>query len=212
MKPEQVTGIALWIVFYGSYAGKAFLGKRKGISVSRMARGVKPLSTRAVEAFLLVITVGGALVSLLSIAFYGEWPLVFGKNAGAETGRILLVTGAAVSAAGCILFILAMRQMKDSWRAGVDESQETSFVTDGIYSVSRNPAFAGFDLLYIGFGLMFSNGLQLLFTLLGVFTFHMQIKEEEAYMEKRWGKAYLEYKNKTARYLSADFLQKRRNT
>ncbi len=37
------------------------------------------------------------------------------------------------------------------WRAGVSEKEKTELVTAGIYRWSRNPAFLGFDLLYIGF-------------------------------------------------------------
>lgn len=47
----------------------------------------------------------------------------------------------------------------------------------------------------------FSNGLMLLFAVLAIFTLHMQIKEEEKYMEKRYGGAYRAYKEKVRRYL-----------
>lgn len=40
--------------------------------------------------------------------------------------------------------------MRDSWRAGISETDKTELVTEGIYQISRNPAFLGFDLLYIG--------------------------------------------------------------
>ena len=40
--------------------------------------------------------------------------------------------------------------MRDFWRAGIPETDKTELVTEGIYQISRNPAFLGFDLLYIG--------------------------------------------------------------
>ena len=40
--------------------------------------------------------------------------------------------------------------MRDFWRAGISETDKTELVTEGIYQISRNPAFLGFDLLYIG--------------------------------------------------------------
>ncbi len=40
--------------------------------------------------------------------------------------------------------------MKDSWRAGIPDSDKTELVTTGIYKYSRNPAFLGFDLQYMG--------------------------------------------------------------
>lgn len=45
--------------------------------------------------------------------------------------------------------------MKDSWRAGIAENDKTEIVTSGIYQISRNPAFLGFDCVYIGLMLMF---------------------------------------------------------
>lgn len=47
--------------------------------------------------------------------------------------------------------------MRDSWRAGIDRTQKTKIINTGIYRYSRNPAFVGFDLLYIGMRLAFSN-------------------------------------------------------
>lgn len=40
--------------------------------------------------------------------------------------------------------------MRDSWSAGISETDKTELVTEGIYQFSRNPAFLEFNLLYIG--------------------------------------------------------------
>ena len=60
----------------------------------------------------------------------------------------LRICGLVLMAAGTAVFIAAFRTLKDSWRAGIDEGQKTELVTDGVYRVSRNPAFLGFDLPY----------------------------------------------------------------
>lgn len=197
----QAIGIILWFAFYGSYFLKAYGEKRRGISVNRMGRGTKPPGTRIIEIFLTIITYAMAGVQLLSVIFYGKWALVLVKAGETETGIFPAVIGTSAAAAGIIFFIIAMWIMRDNWRAGIDESQDTSFVTEGIYKLSRNPAFVGFDLFYIGYAILFSNGLQLLFALLGIMTLHMQIKEEEKHLEKRYGSFYSEYKKKVRRYL-----------
>lgn len=46
-----------------------------------------------------------------------------------------------------VIFIVAMWTMQDSWRVGIAEKDSTALVTRGIYQVSRNPAFLGFDLV-----------------------------------------------------------------
>ena len=40
--------------------------------------------------------------------------------------------------------------MRDSWRAGISETDKTELITEGSYQISRNLAFLVFDLLYIG--------------------------------------------------------------
>ena len=61
---------------------------------------------------------------------------------------ILRMLGCVITAVGVFVFILSVVQMKDNWRAGVQREDKTNLVTTGIYSISRNPAFLGFDLLY----------------------------------------------------------------
>ena len=51
---------------------------------------------------------------------------------------------------GDMVFVISVWTMKDSWRAGVSKTYQTELVTDGIYQISRNPAFLGFDLVYVG--------------------------------------------------------------
>ena len=91
--------------------------------------------------------------------------------------------------------------MKDSWRAGIPDRDKTELVTDGIYSYSRNPAFLGFDLLYIGVLLMYCNLLTLMFTIFAISMLHMQILQEERYLSSVFGKEYQEYRHKVFRYL-----------
>ena len=91
--------------------------------------------------------------------------------------------------------------MKDSWRAGIPEKDKTKLVTKGIYKISRNPAFLGFDLMYIGILLIFFNYGLLLFTVYVIMMLHLQVLQEEKYMEKTFGNEYLQYKNKVFRYI-----------
>ena len=91
--------------------------------------------------------------------------------------------------------------MKDSWRAGIPDRDKTELVTDGIYSYSRNPAFLGIDLQYIGVLLMYCNLLTLMFTIFAIIMLHLQILQEERYLASVFGKEYQEYRYKVFRYL-----------
>lgn len=116
------------------------------------------------------------------------------------TGDLIRYIGVFISIAGIIVFIFAMSTMKDSWRAGIDNEQKTRLITSGIYQYSRNPAFVGFDLFYIGFTFMFSNVFVIIISFVAVIMFHLQILEEEKFLTAVFGETYLEYKKGVRRY------------
>lgn len=91
--------------------------------------------------------------------------------------------------------------MRDSWRAGIAEQDKTELITQGIYQISRNPAFLGFDCVYIGLALMFFNLPLLVCSLFAVVMLHLQILQEEQYLEQTFGGAYVRYREKVHRYL-----------
>ena len=93
-----------------------------------------------------------------------------------------------------------MWTMKGSWRAGIPTEDKTEMITQGIYSFSRNPAFLGFDLVYIGILIGFGNMILIVITIFTVIMMHLQILQEEQFLEKVFGKQYREYKDKVGRY------------
>jgi len=84
---------------------------------------------------------------------------------------------------------------------GVSEFEKTQLVTNGIYRFSRNPAFLGFELVYVGLLLMFFNWALLSVTLFAVVMFHLQIVSvEEKYLIRTFGKEYINYCAHVHRY------------
>ena len=88
-----------------------------------------------------------------------------------------------------------------NWRAGFNEQQRTELVTTGIYRFSRNPAFVAFDLLYLGFALIFPNLLMIVMAVLALFLFDLQIRGEENYLITVFGERYRDYQKAVRRYL-----------
>ena len=74
-------------------------------------------------------------------------------------------------------------------------------MTGGIYRYSRNPAFLGFDLMYIGVFLMYCNLLTGMFTVFATVMLHLQILQEERYLTAAFGAEYLDYRHQVLRYL-----------
>ncbi len=84
----------------------------------------------------------------------------------------------------------------------VSKAEKTELVTGGIYQISRNPAFLGFDLVYIGMVMMFFNWGLLVTSIFAVVMLHLQIVNvEEDFLMEVFGEEYLEYKEKVCRYL-----------
>lgn len=110
--------------------------------------------------------------------------------------------GAAVSVIGTAAFISSVLTMRDSWRAGVPENDKTELVTRGIYQISRNPAFLGFDLLYVGILMMFFNWVLCVVSAFAIVMYHLQIVNvEEEFLLTAFGDEYLKYKKKVCRYI-----------
>lgn len=100
------------------------------------------------------------------------------------------------------VFVTAIATMRDSWRAGIPEGQKTALVTTGIYRFSRNPAFLGFDCMYIGLLAAFFSVVHFVFALWAVIMLHLQILQEERYLTATFGPAYEDYKTHTGRYFT----------
>lgn len=187
--PFKLMAIFILAVFYAIYFGKMIIQKKKGITTHQIGKR-KEKKLHTVETLMSVATFSVVIIQLLSIFF--DWNIM---PSGAR------FTGFCIAGIGDIFFLISVTYMKDSWRAGIPEKDKTKLVTDGIYKFSRNPAFVGFDFMYIGILLMFFNICTLLFSLFSIVMLHLQILQEEKYMAKTFGEEYLEYKKKVFRYI-----------
>ena len=175
--------------FYGIYFGKLLAQKRRGIRTYQIGRR-KGKEAHTVERCMSIATLGTPLAQLLSITF--------GWSHLPANARL---TGFLIGLLGDAVFLLSVLCMKDSWRAGIPDKDKNELVTGGVYRYSRNPAFLGFDLMYIGVLLMYGNLLTLGFSAFAVLMLHLQILQEERYLESAFGEAYRSYCRHTFRYL-----------
>lgn len=155
-----------------------------------MGKGTKDKRTLMVENVLGIVSLLIVAVQVLSMIF--NWTML------PDESRI---TGILLGLIGDIVFGIAVYTMRDSWRASIPEKDETKIVKDGIFKYSRNPAFFGFYLLYIGVLIVYFNPLLLIMTLITMITFHLQVLQEEKFLEVAFGEEYKNYKNEVFRYL-----------
>ena len=187
--PYGILALIALAVFYGIYFIKALAQKRRGIQTRQIGRR-KEASVHTVELLMSIATLAAPAAQLASILF--GWSCL---PAGAR------FTGFCVAMLGDAIFLLSILCMKDSWRAGIPDTDKTELVTTGIYRFSRNPAFLGFDFMYVGMLLLYCNPLTVCCSLFAMVMLHLQILQEERYLSATFGAAYLEYRRHVLRYL-----------
>lgn len=186
----QVAGIAIMLAFYGCYFIKMISQHKKGIKTDQIGKG-KVGFVKFVEITMKVFTYLVPAVEIVSI--------ILNTSFFAVPVRIV---GVLVAVVGVAVFIISVLTMRDSWRAGVSKTDKTELVTKGIYKISRNPAFLGFDLMYLGILLMFFNLVLFEVSLFAMLMFHLQIVNvEEEFLLDAFGDEYLRYKKKVCRYI-----------
>ena len=186
----KIITLTLMAVFYICYLAKMISQKRQGIKTDQLGKGKKGF-VKFIEVTLKITTYALLAIQIISIILYvGTVPIA------------LQIIGVALTALGVLVFIISVVQMKDNWRAGVQREEKTNLVTRGIYSISRNPAFLGFDLMYVGILFSFFNWYLCFATIFTVVFFHLQIVNvEEDFLIEAFGQEYIEYKKKVFRYL-----------
>ena len=182
--------LILMALFYMCYFAKMLSQRRQGIDTNQLGKG-KEGFVKYIEIALKLITCLTPALQLVSILLMKP-----------EQPVLLQIAGIVITALGVTAFVLSVMEMKDNWRAGVPKQDETHLVTDGIYRISRNPAFLGFDLMYMGILMAFFTWYLCLATLIALVLFHLQIVNvEEDFLIERFGEEYLAYRRKVCRYL-----------
>lgn len=187
--PYLRLALLVLVIFYGIYFAKMLAQRRQGIQTRQIGR-VKEKSVHIVELLMSIATLAAPVIQILSI--------IFGWNHMPANARF---TGFCIGMLGDIIFLASVLCMKDSWRAGIPDKDRTKLVTTGIYRYSRNPAFLGFDLMYVGMLLMYFNLSMLVVSAFAIIMLHLQILQEERYLTENYGESYREYRKHVFRYL-----------
>ncbi len=185
----QIAAILIMVIFYAFYLAKFFIQKKQSIKTNQMGVGNKPRRVLLIERIMSIatfLTIVFEVASILLVKIY--------------LPEVLRVVGIIIGIMAVLFFAAATITMKNSWRVGIPE-EKTALVTAGIYRWSRNPAFVGFDLLYLSVCLIFFNIPLVLVSAWAAVMLHLQILQEEEHMEKMFGSEYVEYKKRTKRYI-----------
>lgn len=78
----------------------------------------------------------------------------------------------------------------------------TTIITTGCFAVSRNPIYLALCVACLGIGMILHNW-WMVFSVIpaAMLLYHFVIAREEAYLEKKFGEAYVQYKARVRRWL-----------
>ena len=109
--------------------------------------------------------------------------------------------GAALCVLALALFLWGLVSFGNSLRVGIDAGAPGALVTTGAFSVSRNPLYVGFFMIFIGVFLVFPAWVFFAYLIAGMWLVDRQVCREENALRGIYGKAYNDYCEKVRRYL-----------
>lgn len=190
--------ILLLLVFVLAYLLKLYMLRKKyNLRANVLANKNKSKKEQQVERTLQVASFAWLLVwasEIISKQLYIDNIFILWNSS------FISILGLLVITSGVVLFIIAAITMKNSWRVGIDKITKSKLITKGIYKYSRNPAFAGFYLMFFGLFLVYPDVITFVIILFNIYSMNRLVLEEEKHLEEMFGIEYIIYKEKTARY------------
>ncbi len=151
------------------------------------------------EAMLLVLAalMGGQAVLY---ALDPEWLAAFAPvTLPVHPGWVAL--GALLVLGGIGLIVEAQLDLGASWRVGFDEGARPGLVTKGLYRFSRNPIYVALFVGLAGFVILLPTWLSLTVLVASVAGIRNQVREEERFLLRMYGEAFMAYARRVGRFL-----------
>ena len=113
-----------------------------------------------------------------------------------------IIIGLLFSWASLPFFILSLREFYKAKTTFDARNTTTVLVSNGIYKVSRNPAYLSLVLFYIGLSFLINSIWILILVIPAIYSVQeFCIEREEKYLEEKFGSQYLAYKKQVRRWI-----------
>ncbi len=167
----------------------------KNISLSRKLG--MPIRGRNREASLSIVFF--SLFTILSL-FLGLFKAPLG-TVNLVAGTTALIAALALLAVNLLVGAASLAGLRDSWRVGVLEDQQTDLIEEGIYRLSRNPYFLSYLIMFAAYTVLLQNIILLILSIVGFAMVHAMVLKEEKYLTALHGDKYRQYKERVPRYI-----------
>ncbi len=115
--------------------------------------------------------------------------------------RYLTNTGWVMLHLGLIWSTIAVLQMGNSWRVGINTQLKTTLTHKGLFKISRNPSFLGMLVTLLAVFLIIPDAITFCSFVTAIIVLQVQVRLEEDYLTKTHGKRYLDYLNTVRRWI-----------
>lgn len=114
----------------------------------------------------------------------------------------LEIVGGLLMLASIVIAALAWQRFRKADTHVEPWKPTSAIVADGVFSFSRNPMYVAMSLFVFSFGLIQGEILVMLSVIPAAVTvYFVAIKKEEAYLGRKFGDEYLDYKKKVRRWV-----------
>ncbi len=196
-----VSAPALGLVLLALY-GLLTVGLRMAVQLRRTgSTGFKGLH----GASGLMERIGGSLFAIAVVLCVAGTVLQLAgmlSPVGALAGEGTRILGVALAALGIATVSFSQFAMADAWRIGVDPVELTELVTEGPFSLVRNPIYAAMIPSFIGIALLAANAVTIAGAALLMVALELQTRLiEEPYLVRVHGGRYTAYAARVGRFL-----------
>ncbi|MFS1703565.1 methyltransferase family protein [Alteromonas sp. AMM-1] len=112
----------------------------------------------------------------------------------------LMWAGTTFMVMGFGLAIAANLSLGKQWRSGVDSTATQQLVSEGLYNISRNPAYVGVAIAQFGFFMALPSVFTLICLLVGWHALYKQVNIEEVALNKQFTAQYQQYLQSVPRW------------
>lgn len=143
------------------------------------------------------------LLLLIAVLIYSFSTTVYDYLAPFEylEQQYLKLAGLIIGHVSLIGIVVAQRQMRQSWRIGIDYEHKTDLISSGLFAKSRNPIFLFLLFSLAGLFLVLPNAITLAVLFSAYIVLQITMRLEEDFLMKQHGEQYLTYKKKVARLI-----------
>jgi protein-S-isoprenylcysteine O-methyltransferase Ste14 len=149
---------------------------------------------RPIRLFPTALVLGFVADHLVELPFRLERTSLAHSISAIVAGVLILI--------GIALFVAAVKNFSRAATPLPTNEPARTLVTTGVHGWTRNPIYLGFFLMYIGIGIAVQSPWILILTLpIAIVIRYGVVAREEAYLERRFGDAYRDYRAHVRRWV-----------